>query len=203
MNARGEAFCASRFPTIFQNCLEAGYALGVQRIPVCPAQHYMVGGLRTDLDARTNVPGLYACGEAASTGVHGANRLASNSMLECLVFGRRAAAAVNSCQPPVAGRRSTEAGKASGKTYGLTQLDEIIRQVRDICERDAGIIRTASGLERGCRDIDEIAARLDSAVLDGKKAWECYNMAATAQAVLHAAAARRESVGGHYRESEE
>lgn len=80
---------------IFQECLKRGIDISTGWIPVCPVQHYLIGGIQTDLDARTSVDGLYACGEAASTGVHGANRLALNSMLECLVFGRRAATHIN------------------------------------------------------------------------------------------------------------
>ena len=84
-----------RFPTIYNECLKKGIKISEDWIPVCPVQHYLMGGIQTTLDAETSVPGLYACGEAAYTGVHGANRLASNSMLECLVFGRRAAEKIN------------------------------------------------------------------------------------------------------------
>jgi aspartate oxidase len=75
---------------IYNECLGRGIDISKDWIPVCPVQHYLIGGIETDLNAKTNIDGLYVCGEAASTGVHGANRLASNSMLECLVFGRRA-----------------------------------------------------------------------------------------------------------------
>lgn len=89
----GESFLARRFPTIYQRCREAGIDPAHELIPVAPAAHYMMGGVRTDLWGATDVPGLYACGECACTGVHGANRLASNSLLECLVYGARTAAA--------------------------------------------------------------------------------------------------------------
>ena len=82
-----------RFPGLMATLERAGYDPAVEPIPVSPAAHYTVGGIVTDLDGRTSVPGLYAAGECAATGVHGANRLASNSLLECLVFGRRAALA--------------------------------------------------------------------------------------------------------------
>ncbi|MDR2606576.1 MAG: L-aspartate oxidase, partial [Oscillospiraceae bacterium] len=88
-------FLESRFPTIFGECLKRGIDISKEWIPVAPVQHYMMGGIRTDVDAKTSIEGLYAVGEAACTGVHGANRLASNSMLECLVFGKRAAKSIN------------------------------------------------------------------------------------------------------------
>jgi L-aspartate oxidase len=84
-----------RFPTIFHECMRRGIDISKQYIPVRPVQHYMMGGIATNLYGMTNIVGLFACGEAARTGVHGANRLASNSMLECLVFGRRAAEHIN------------------------------------------------------------------------------------------------------------
>src|SRR5690606_32137618 len=88
------AFVQRRFPTIAQACGDAGLDLARDRIPISPAAHYVMGGIETDLHGRTSVPGLFAAGEAACTGVHGANRLASNSLLEGLVFGARAARAM-------------------------------------------------------------------------------------------------------------
>src|SRR5205085_11680761 len=90
LSHRGETFIRERFPRIYETCLRYGVNLGVQPAPVAPAAHYAMGGVWTDLDGRSSVPGLFAAGEAACTGVHGANRLASNSLLEGVVFGRRA-----------------------------------------------------------------------------------------------------------------
>ena len=95
ITSKSEDFLQKRFPTIFHECLNHGINIAHDKIPVCPVQHYVMGGIDTDIDGRTSIMGLYACGEAANTGVHGANRLASNSMLECLVFGRRAAQSIN------------------------------------------------------------------------------------------------------------
>ena len=95
ITSKSEEELQHRFPTIYNECLKRGINISKDYIPVCPVQHYLMGGIKTDLHARTSIQGLYACGEAASTGVHGANRLASNSMLECLVFGRRAAEDIN------------------------------------------------------------------------------------------------------------
>lgn len=95
MTAKSKHYLANRFPTIYNTCKQKGIDISRQLIPVCPVQHYLMGGIKTDLNGKTAVPGLYACGEAAYTGVHGANRLASNSLLECLVFGRRCAQHIN------------------------------------------------------------------------------------------------------------
>ena len=95
----------ARFPTISAACRAAGLDLARDRVPVSPAAHYMMGGVETDLEGRTSVPNLFAAGEVASTGVHGANRLASNSLLEGLVFGARAAEAMQEpARPAVADR---------------------------------------------------------------------------------------------------
>ncbi len=127
---------------------ERGYDPSETPIPVAPAAHYTVGGIVTDLDGRTELPGLYAAGECAATGVHGANRLASNSLLECLVFGRRAALAALA-EPGLSGHgpefaRGTGPGSDPGHVLG-GQVDE---EVRDALWRDCGLIRDATGLER-------------------------------------------------------
>ncbi len=127
-----------RFPGLMATLERAGYDPAIEPIPVSPAAHYTVGGIVTDLDGRTTLPGLYAAGECACTGVHGANRLASNSLLECLVFGRRAAlAAADEPELPVAGRPDPP---PSGPV--------VTRALRRALWRDAGVIRSADGLER-------------------------------------------------------
>src|SRR5437867_7338331 len=102
MRDRDGAFVRERFPTIASTCAGYGLDIGRDRIPVAPCAHYMMGGVKTDLWGRTSVPGLYAAGETACTGVHGANRLASNSLLEGLVFGARAGQAVLGDRPMAA-----------------------------------------------------------------------------------------------------
>ncbi len=185
-----------RFPTIFRECMNRGIDISRDRIPVIPAQHYMVGGIAADLWSRTSMPGLYAVGEAASTGVHGANRLASNSMLECLVFGRRAALDISGV-----GRRSRPI-EAPGEGAAQVGFDAPAAKtlVRSACDRYANVVRTGKGLEDGMEDMKALLAELDTAGGFGKEFWEARNMATTALEVFKAALARTESVGTHYRE---
>jgi L-aspartate oxidase len=129
-----------RFPTLMSALASHGFDPEHDPIPVSPAAHYSMGGIVTDLDGRTGVPGLYAAGECACTGVHGANRLASNSLLECLVFGRRAALAAL-FGPPRAWQQLV-AGKDTARN------DEVTAELRAEMWREAGLIRDAAGLER-------------------------------------------------------
>jgi len=129
-----------RFPGLIATLERAGYDPATEPIPVAPAAHYSVGGIVTDLDGRSTLPGLYAAGECAATGVHGANRLASNSLLECLVFGRRAALAALA-EP---GAPGPGAAVAAPELPDAPVTDEVRRALWE----DAGVIRSAEGLER-------------------------------------------------------
>ncbi len=192
-------FLATRFPTITGHCLSLGLNISQSMIPVRPAQHYLVGGLRTDLHAETTLPGLYACGEVACTGVHGANRLASNSMLECLVFGRRAAQHISACAPA-----RWEGPFSIPPTDGLFHQgpppDEIRRQVALIANRDAGVIRHTGDLIAGLGQMQSFINAMDHQNLYTTAHWEAYGMAMVAKEILSAALAREKSVGAHYRE---
>ncbi len=189
---------ATRFPTIVGHCLRRGLDISHDYIPVRPVQHYLMGGLATDLYGQTMVPGLYACGEVASTGVHGANRLASNSMLECLVFGRRAARHINdNARPPVL--RPIQDRTAPLRTLEIPP--ELLRaRIVQTANRCAGVIRTTQGLTEGCAELGALVALLETAELPTQAHWETFGLATVAQLILEAALQRKESVGAHYRE---
>ena len=139
----------ARFPALMGKIVREGFDPDAAPIPVAPAAHYTIGGIVTDLDGRTEVPGLFAAGECASTGVHGANRLASNSLLECLVFGRRAALAALHEQA------------AAPRPEQVTQcyLPSVTPALRELMWREAGLVRDAAGLER-LRAAPDVLARL-------------------------------------------
>lgn len=137
----------SRFPGLMSRLADAGYLPGDQPVPVGPAAHYTMGGVVTDLDGRTELAGLYAAGECACTGVHGANRLASNSMLECLVFGRRAALAAAESELP----------RALDPPGQPIAPPRVTAELRDAMWRDAGLVRDGSGLESLVRSPHPVA----------------------------------------------
>ena len=180
-----------RFPTLLANCAEIGVDPATDLVPVAPAAHYASGGVRTDLDGRTTVPGLFACGEVACTGVHGANRLASNSLLEGLVFASRIATALAADLPspgvPV---------DASGPV-GL--VDAAVRPDLQRAMTDgAGVLRSADSLDATAKAISTLADRAtDDAA---PESWETTNLLTVAAALVSAAAQRQETRGCHWRE---
>jgi L-aspartate oxidase len=192
-------FVRRRFPTIAATCARHGLDIGRDRIPVTPCAHYMMGGVKTDLWGRTSIPGLYAAGEAACTGVHGANRLASNSLLEGLVYGARAGRAIpgDSLEPPRAGALAGEPGMAL--SIDPESAGAVIRSLQKVMWEGVGIIREGPGLERS------IAATLD---LEGglrprpasRRGVEARNLLFVGRLVAESAQRRRESRGAHFRE---
>ncbi len=189
-----------RFPTIFTECLRRGIDISKAWIPVCPVQHYLIGGIQTDLDARTSVEGLYACGEAASTGVHGANRLASNSMLECLVFGRRAAEHINGRLAVMDKIEKTALPHPKSRPLVERNFAAIRSEIQQLMNDCGCVLRNEDGLTKALTRISEISKELNESYYPGRMYIETLNIATLAVDILKAALARRESVGAHYRE---
>lgn len=179
------------FPTIVERCRESGVDPVVAPIPVAPAAHYASGGVRTDLDGRTSIPGLYACGEVACTGVHGANRLASNSLLEGLVFAHRIVAALAADLPPQATPVPNAA--LAGLIGPSARLD-----LAQTMTEGAGVLRSADSLAHTAKTLDALAGR--AAPEPRTEAWETTNLHTVATAITAAATLREETRGGHWRE---
>jgi L-aspartate oxidase len=195
MTALAPDFLRQRFPKIYETCLKYGYDITRDLIPVSPAAHYCMGGVRTDYDGRTTLQGLYAAGEVACTGVHGANRLASNSLLEGLVFGARAgrAAFVEFANEEISrGAKSNEdLMKSALEAYSGEIAVAVRKRVRRLMWERVGIIRSRESLERALREFEQIAqAKLRAA---------SKNFLTVATLIARAALFREESRGGHFR----
>jgi L-aspartate oxidase len=186
----GKSF-RKRFPGIFALCKARGIDPSKDLIPVIPAAHYMMGGIVTDLAGRSSMERLYACGEVSRTGVHGANRLASNSLLEGLVFAERVARDMIA-RPAISGmprRKEWEAPVLKDRGAAQVAADGI----RNVMWNHAGIDRTAKGLRKGLELLADIETRLPEG------ATEEANMIQTARLIVTGAVQRKESRGGHYR----
>jgi len=185
-------FLGRRFPTVTEGCREAGYDLCCDLIPVAPAAHYLVGGVRVDIDGRSSLPGLYASGECASSGLHGSNRLASNSLLEGLVFSRRIARAHGrEYIDPDPGRIVSQ-----GPSDGAGDARRARAALQQVMSAHVAVVRSADGLADAARVIGELAdvpgARYPHAI-------ETANLLVCASLIAGAAGLRRESRGTHYR----
>jgi L-aspartate oxidase len=192
---------AARFPTIYSTCVAYGIDPATQPIPVSPAEHYMMGGIRTDMDGATNVPGLLACGECACTGVHGANRLASNSMLEGLVFGIRTVRAAVECLTSNAHHVEPPA-LASPAAVRPDFPDETLRggkaRLQEAMWKGVGLVRDGEALKNTLRVLNGLYAQFGHPA-PRREAIELANMIECAWLITRAALARTESRGAHFR----
>lgn len=186
----------ARFPGI--SAFLAGYELELGRdlIPVRPAAHYLMGGIRTDVAGRTSLPGLYAAGEAACTGVHGANRLASNSLLEGLVFGALAAETMIA-EAPATVPTAKQVPAAPAAAQNDQTLEGWIDEVRAVMWLEAGLLRDAAGLKRAQAKLDSMMRGIPRGFT--RRAVEARNLYTVASVIVAAATAREESRGAHYR----
>jgi L-aspartate oxidase len=187
----------TRFPGISGFLAGYGLELGRDLIPVRPAAHYLMGGVKTDVQGRTSLPGLYAAGEVACTGVHGANRLASNSLLEGLVFGALAAETMLAEIPavgdlPIAAPAAIAAGVTSEAA-----TERWIKELRELMWKYAGLLRDADGLKQARRGLDALGATMPKGLF--RRAVEARNLHVVAELIVASALGREESRGAHYR----
>ncbi|MGE4159264.1 MAG: L-aspartate oxidase [Planctomycetota bacterium] len=188
---------ATAFPALHRTCLDVGLDPAKTPVPVHPSAHYHIGGLKVDLEGRTSLPGLWSSGEAAASGLHGANRLASNSLLEGLVLGARAARSMTGSQgqPSVPGMRLP---MPLGRPFTLDTAD-LRGSLKALMWRLAGIERDASGLDEASQRLMEWSGMMEGRVLETQEQWEFSNMLSVGKLVVEAARARTESRGVHYR----
>jgi L-aspartate oxidase len=208
MTSRPKELFEKRFPRIYATCASYGLDLSSDLAPVSPAAHFMIGGVKTDLWGRTSVPGLYAAGEAAATGVHGANRLASNSLLEGLVFGARTGIAMIKDAP---GSNKTSAHlpgglapktwenpeKHSGRPKANPAIAAALEKLQEIMWKHVGIMRSGKELKAALDCINSIA--FPRTEIETRNERELHNLHSLAQLVTRSALAREESRGSHYR----
>lgn len=189
-----------RFPTIYATCMHYNIDISTELVPIRPAAHYAMGGVRTDLDGRTSLPGLYAAGEVACTGVHGANRLASNSLLEGLVYGARAA---RNMRDEPSGVRSQAAGvmakpPAANTNGSSTNVENFTRKVQALMWQYVGVVRDGKGLRQVVTELKGMEEHVPPPS-GGRPALEAGNIVQTGLLIARSALAREESRGAHYR----
>ncbi len=199
---KSEEFLKKRFPTIYNHCLEHNVNISKQCIKVRPVQHYFMGGIVTDLNAKTTIKGLYACGETACTGVHGANRLASNSLLECLVFSHKAAEDINTNFYSAKSLYTPTKLDAPPMTASCPDFSELIKKIKEIMYNSAGIVRNGKSLSESINIMSDILNNLSSFCVPDKEYLKVLNMATVGLQILNAAFIRKKSVGAHYRDDE-
>lgn len=187
----------ARFPTIYEFCLNYGLDLSSDWIPVAPAAHYMMGGVKTDLHGETSVKRLFACGEVSSTGVHGANRLASNSLSEAIVFGRRIVERIKELEPV---NRIPDVRFANpNRELPIRPFIERRLKLQKIMLRYAGVTRTSTGLQKGYEELSKQIHIFDYR-LTKREEYEFANLLVCSLLATKAALLREESRGGHFRE---
>jgi len=187
-----------RFPRIYSTCMQYNIDITSELIPIRPAAHYAMGGVRTDLNGRTSLSALYAAGEAAGTGVHGANRLASNSLLEGLVFGARAGRKMrDELKTPSGSVRQTSPAAAYSNGPLPVPVETTITQIQELMWKQVGIVRTATGLKQAIAQLEQLGSQLKAS--HTRREFEARNLQLTGTLVAKSALAREESRGAHYR----
>ncbi len=199
-------FVHERFPLISEACREAGLDLARDRVPIGPAAHYMMGGVQTDLDGHTTVAGLLAAGEVACTGVHGANRLASNSLLEGLVFGARAGAAMRRGETGAAtsaGPVTIDVPASGADSGGFSFSAGDAPRIQHLMWHDVGLVRDRAGLTRALATLDGAWRQMEARIRGNEPMtaddWRFASIVTVGRLIARAALRREESRGGHFR----
>jgi L-aspartate oxidase len=190
------AHIAKRFPRIYSTCLKYKIDITKDLVPIRPAAHYLMGGVQTDLFGRTNVRGLYAAGETACTGVHGANRLASNSLLEGVVYGARAGECMREEMRSIAQDPLEKKIEQNIKDQP-EKAEQAIRVIQNVMWRHAGVVRDGAGLQEAMTMIAALRDRLPPPV--SRRSCEAINIQQAAWLIVRSAIARKESRGAHFR----
>ncbi|HHU90393.1 MAG TPA: L-aspartate oxidase [Clostridiaceae bacterium] len=198
---KDKQFLEHRFPMIYKTCLSYGFDMSKDFIPVAPCQHYSMGGIRTDEWGRTNIRGFYAVGEAACNGIHGANRLASNSLLEGLVFGRRIGLQIKENLNQIKMREGFKPSISYKKEWKDTDINVVsmINRLQNIMNQNVGIIRSKESLSAAISQIDEMKKEVEGVRAVHTQFMELKNMLMLSGMVVKAALLREESRGAHFR----
>jgi len=193
---RKAEYIQTRFPRIYETCLKHNIDLTIDLVPVRPAAHYLMGGVKTDLHGKSSVPGLYAAGEAACTGVHGANRLASNSLLEGMVFGARAGEAMRE-ELTTTPSKNSGPHESAALEASVTDAEPLVHEIQQLMWNKIGIVRIGTGLKEAQQQLQSMAERLPQPV--SRRTCEARNLHTAALLIVRSALARMESRGAHYR----
>ncbi len=188
-----------RFPTIYSTCMEYNIDIATELVPIRPAAHYAMGGVRTDLAGRTSLPGLYAAGEVACNGVHGANRLASNSLLEGLVYGARAAGDMREHTRPSTAKPklASTAAVSPGSNGQGSEIEKLIKKAQSLMWQQVGVVRDGKVLQTVVPELRRMHSELPR---NGqRRSYEALNILETGLLIARSALAREESRGAHYR----
>lgn len=198
---KSKDYLENRFPNIYKTCLEYGIDISTDFIPVAPAEHYCMGGIKTDVDGQTNIKGLFACGEVACTGIHGANRLASNSLLEGLVFGRKIARKIaqEGREPIDQGSIGLVMDEVNNNNTNEDTLKRMKEDIQSTMTKYVGIIRNEQGLKTAEYIIKGLREKFKELTGFSLVKLEVANMLTVATLVIEAALERKESRGAHYR----
>jgi L-aspartate oxidase len=193
----GAARVQKRFPRVYATCMKRNIDITEDLIPVRPAAHCSIGGVRTDLEGKTSLAGLYAAGEAAATGVHGANRFASNLLLEALVYGARAGKAMR--EELKTGSKAYRGEKKAASQNGPVDagIEDLVGQIQDLMWKQVGVVRTRMGMQEAIKVLEGLSAKV--AHPRTRRSFEAANLHTAALLVARSALARQESRGTHYR----